>query len=162
MNQCFLKGDVIMIKHGIFGDHLFEDKVSLETPMDIEFFGKENPWYDRQAKRIMRTDVRETEEGYEVDIDLPGFQKEEIQLHLENGYLSIFGAKSREEEEKDKKGIYLRRERYTGVMKRNFYVGDALQPEDIQAKYEAGVLTLSFPKKQLKETNKKSKIFIKD
>ena len=88
----------------------------------------------------MKTDVRETDSGYEVDIDLPGFKKDEINIQLDNGYLSISAAKGLDKDEQDKEGKYIRKERYAGSMSRSFYVGNAITQDDIKAKYESGIL----------------------
>ena len=104
----------------------------------------------------MKTDVKETDSGYEVDIDLPGFKKDEINVQLDNGYLSISAAKGLDKEEKNKEGKYIRKERYAGAMSRSFYVGDEVTQADIKARYEDGILRLSVPKKEKKavENNK--------
>ena len=115
---------------------------------DRQFYGKKNPLYGKNADRLMKTDVREKEDAYEVDIDLPGFKKEDLNLQLENGYLSILASKSLDKDQKDEKsGKVLRQERYAGSMSRSFYVGKDLTEEDIRAKYEDGVLKLVIPKK---------------
>ena len=98
----------------------------------------------------MKTDVKETETCYEVDIDLPGFKKDEINAKLEDGYLTISAAKGLDKDEKDKKGKYIRRERYAGSMSRSFYVGEGVTQDDIKAKYEDGILRLVVPKKDNK------------
>ena len=108
--------------------------------------------YGKHAKNVMKTDVKETDNSYEVDIDLPGFKKDEIEAKLENGYLTISAAKGLDKEEKDEKdGKYIRKERYSGAMSRSFYVGDELKQEDIKAKYQDGILKLSVPKKEQKK-----------
>ena len=99
----------------------------------------------------MKTDVREHEDGYELDIELPGFHKDEVQLTLENGYLNITAAKGVDKDETDKKsGKLIRQERYAGSLSRSFYVGEELTEEDIKAKLEHGVLSLQIPKKEKK------------
>ncbi|MBQ1368656.1 MAG: Hsp20/alpha crystallin family protein, partial [Firmicutes bacterium] len=95
--------------------------------------------------REMKTDVREHDDHYEVDIDLPGFKKDQIQLSLENGYLTVTASKE-VEKDKAKKGKTIRQERYDGTMQRSFYVGEALTEKDITAKLEHGVLSLAIPK----------------
>ena len=110
--------------------------------------------YGKNAQRMMKTDVKETDEGYELDVDLPGFKKEEIQLNLENGYLTISAEKSLENKD-EKNGKILRQERYAGTMSRSFYVGGNVTEEDIRAKYENGVLSLCIPKKEAKVPEKK-------
>ena len=108
----------------------------------------------------MKTDIRETDDSYEVDIDLPGFKKDEISATLEDGYLTISAAKGLDKDEKDKEGKYIRQERYAGAMSRSFYVGNAITQEDIKAKYENGILKLTVPKKQPEAVQKKNYIAI--
>ncbi len=134
-----------MMMPSIFGENLFDDW--MDFPFDRSFFGGKNPLYGKHEKNLMKTDVRETENGYEVDIDLPGFKKEEINAQLSDGYLIISASKGLDKEEKDKDGRYIRRERYAGSMSRSFYVGDCMNEQDIHAKFENGILTLAFPKK---------------
>ena len=114
----------------------------MDFPFERDFWGKKNPLYGKNAKNMMKTDIREHDNGYEVDIDLPGFKKDEINLELENGYLTVSAAKGLDKDEKDDKGKYIRRERYAGAMQRSFYVGDTLTQEDIKAKYENGILKM--------------------
>jgi len=116
---------------------------------DRDFWNdKKSPLYGKHADRLMKTDVRELPEGYEVDVELPGFKKEEIKLSLEKGNLTISAQKGLEKEETDKKnGKVIRKERYEGNLTRSFYVGEDLEKEDIKAKYENGVLSLVIPKK---------------
>ena len=109
---------------------------------------------------MMKTDIREHDAGYEVDIDLPGFKKDEISIELENGYLTVSAAKGLDKDEEDKKGKYIRKERYAGAMQRSFYVGENLTQEDIKAKYERGILRLSVPKKEAKPVETKKTIAI--
>ena len=116
--------------------------------------------YGKQAKNRMKTDVKETEKGYEVAVDLPGFKKDEIQLELNDGYLTISAEKGLDKEEKDKKDKYIRRERYAGSMSRTFYVGDTLKPDDVKAKYEDGVLVISLSKKVPEAIEQRSQIAI--
>ena len=139
----------------IFGENLFDDDW-MDFPFERDFWGKKNPLYGKNAKNLMKTDIREHDSGYEVDVDLPGFKKDEINLELENGYLTVSAAKGLDKDEKDDKGKYIRRERYAGAMQRSFYVGDTLTQEDIKAKYENGILSISIPKKddQAVETKK--------
>ena len=109
---------------------------------------------------MMKTDIREHEEGYELDIDLPGFKKDEINVQLDNGYLTISAAKGLDKDEQDKKGKYIRKERYAGAMQRSFYVGDAVAQEDVKAKFEDGILKLSLPKKNAKAVEANNSIAI--
>ena len=141
-----------MMMPSIFGENLFDDFDSwFSDPVEKRFFGKKNPLYGKHAKNLMKTDVRETKNSYEVDVDLPGFKKDEIKLELDNGYLTISAAKGLDKDETDKEtGKYIRRERYAGSMMRSFYVGDDIKQEDIHAKFENGILQLSIPKKEAK------------
>ena len=141
----------------IFGENLFDDFFS-----DFDMFpgwSGRNPLYGKHARNMMKTDVRETENTYEVDVDLPGFRKDEIRLDLKDGYLTIQAAKGLDKDQQDKKGKYIRQERYAGAMSRSFYVGD-VEPDQISAKYEHGVLQISLPKAGKKELPKSNTIAI--
>ena len=131
----------------IFGENLFDDWMD---SFEEEFFGRKNPLYGKHAKNMMKTDVRETDGTYEVDIDLPGFKKEDISVSFENGYLTVSTNKTLDRDDKDKDGKYIRQERYAGSMSRSFFIGKNIPKEDIKAKYEDGVLRLSVPKKDIK------------
>ena len=138
-----------MLRPSIFGEDLFDEMMSF--PFGDDFFGRKNPLYGKNAKNMMKTDVRETDGGYELDIDLPGFKKEDINAQLKDGYLTVTAAKGLDKDEKDKMtGRYIRRERYAGSMSRSFYVGEGVSQEEVQAKYENGILKLSIPKKEAK------------
>lgn len=137
-----------MLLPSIFGENLFDDDWMF--PFDSDFFGKNNPLYGKHAKNLMKTDVRETESSYEVDIDLPGFKKDEIKAQLENGYLTVSAAKGLDKDEQDQKGKYIRQERYAGAMSRSFYIGEEVSQDEIRAKYENGILRLTIPKKDAK------------
>ena len=136
-----------MMMPSIFGENLFDDWMD---SFEEEFFGRKNPLYGKHAKNMMKTDVRETDGTYEVDIDLPGFKKEDISVSFENGYLTVSTNKTLERDDKDKDGKYIRQERYAGSMSRSFFIGKNIPKEDIKAKYEDGVLRLSVPKKDIK------------
>ncbi len=144
-----------MMMPSIFGENLFDDFMN-DFPFEKHFFGERNPLYGKHAKNIMKTDVRETDNSYELDIDLPGFKKEDINVQLDNGYLTIAASKSLEKEDEHEKSHYIRQERYSGSMSRSFYVGNDVKQEEIHAKYEDGILKLAVPKKAAKaiETNK--------
>ena len=144
-----------MLMPSIFGENLFNDDW-----MNFGFPEVDKALYGKHAGNVMKTDVKETETGYEVDIDLPGFKKDEINAKLDNGYLTISAAKGLDKDEKDKKGKYIRRERYAGSMSRSFYVGDGVTEEDIKAKYEDGILRLVVPKKDAKAVENKKYIAI--
>ena len=143
-----------MLMPSIFGENLFDDW------MDFSFPDIDKALYGKHAKNEMKTDVRETEDGYELDIDLPGFNKDEVTAQLDNGYLTIQASKGLDKEQKDKKGKYIRKERYAGSMSRSFYVGDAITEEDVHAKYEDGILKLSVPKKEAKAVEQTKHIAI--
>ena len=134
-----------MLMPSIFGENLFNDDW-----MNFGFPEVDKALYGKHAGNVMKTDVKETEAGYEVDIDLPGFKKDEINAKLDNGYLTISAAKGLDKDEQDKNGKYIRRERYAGSMSRSFYVGEGVAEEDIKAKYEDGILRLVVPKKDAK------------
>ncbi|MDO4454721.1 MAG: Hsp20/alpha crystallin family protein [Eubacteriales bacterium] len=147
-----------MMMPSIFGEDLFDDFMNF--PFERDFFGGKNPLYGKHQKNLMKTDIRETDAGYELDIDLPGFKKDEINAKLENGYLTISAAKGLDKDEQDKKGNYIRRERYAGSMSRSFFVGEGVTQEDVHAKFEDGILRLSVPKKAAKEVEQQRYISI--
>ena len=140
----------------VFGENLFDDSLS-----DFFGFGRMMPQisselYGKHAKNLMKTDVRELDGSYELDVDLPGFKKDEVTVDLQDGYLTISAAKALDKDESDQKGKFLRQERYAGSMSRSFYVGEHVEPEDIRAKFENGILQISLPKaakKQLPKSN---------
>ena len=136
-----------MMMPSIFGENLFDDFVD---SFDDEFFGKKNPLYGKHGKNMMKTDIRETDNNYEVDVDLPGFKKDEITVTLQQGYLTISAQKGIDKDEKDQDGRYIRKERYMGSMSRSFYVGEDFKTEDVKAKYEDGILKLTVLKKDQK------------
>ena len=123
------------------------------------FFGEHNPLYGKRAKNLMKTDVKETESGYEVAVDLPGFKKDEVNVELNDGYLTISAAKGLDRDERDKKGRYIRQERYSGACSRSFYVGD-VKPDEIKAGYEDGILRLEIPKREAKAASAPNRIAI--
>ena len=146
-----------MMMPSIFGENLFDDWMD---DFDREFFGTRNPLYGKHSKNMMKTDVRETENTYELDVDLPGFKKDEITAELKDGYLTISAAKGLDKDEKDNNGKYIRRERYAGAMSRTFYVGDNLTQQDIKAKFENGILKISVPKKDVQQVAQNNHIAI--
>ena len=148
----------------IFGEDLFDDWMNDYFPFGRDFdkeFSKalaptERALYGKHAKNMMKTDVRETDDSYEVDMDLPGFNKDEVKVQLADGYLTIEAAKGLDKDEKDKKsGKYIRRERYAGSMSRSFYVGKYVTVEDVHPKYENGILSFSVPKEEAKPVEEK-------
>ncbi|MBQ8920213.1 MAG: Hsp20/alpha crystallin family protein [Acidaminococcaceae bacterium] len=151
-----------MMLPSIFGENLFDDWMNDSGLMNPSaFFGKtHSPLYGKHASNIMKTDIRENKESYDVIVDLPGFKKEGIQVQLEDGYLTITAAKSLNKDEKNEEGKYIRQERYTGSCTRSFYVGTAITEEDIKAKFEDGTLRLNIPKKDPKAVEGKKYIAI--
>ena len=143
----------------VFGENMMD----LFDDFDRDFFRgfghPERALYGKNAARMMKTDVKETDEGYELAVDLPGMKKDEIHLELQNGYLTISTQKNLENKE-EKHGKLLRQERYTGTMQCSFYVGDNLTEEDVQAKFEDGVLTVKLTKKEAKKVPEKKQILI--
>ena len=134
----------------IFGENLFDDFFDDDFSMFPALTGR-NPLYGKHAKNLMKTDVRETENTYELDIDLPGFKKDEISIDLKDGYLSISAAKGLDRDQEDKKGKYIRQERYAGACSRSFFVGEGVEPQEVSAKFEDGILKISLPKQVKKE-----------
>ena len=122
--------------------NFFNDFMS--DPFDFGFFGTEPA--PKANASLMKTDVKETDKAYELDIDLPGFDKENVQIELNDGYLTINASTNEEKEDKDENGTFLRKERFVGSCRRSFYVGDDVSKEDIKAKYENGILSLVIPK----------------
>ena len=141
----------------IFGENLFDDFFT--DPFGMMPRGND-PLYGKHARNMMKTDVRELDNTYELDMDLPGFKKDEITVDLMNGYLTVQAAKGLDKDQQDQAGNYIRRERYAGVCSRSFYVGDTLRPEDIGAKYEDGILKLSVPKAAKRELPESTSITV--
>ena len=142
----------------IFGENLFDEFFN-DDFMRFPVWGGRDPLYGKHAKNLMKTDVRETDGSYELDVDLPGFKKDELSVDLKDGYLTIQAAKGLDKDEQDKKGKYIRQERYAGAMSRSFYVGD-VEPGQVSAKYEDGILKISLPKQEKKELPRTSTIAI--
>lgn len=136
----------------LFDDDWFNDK---------EFRNMEKKLYGHRAKNVMNTDVKETEDGYELEMDLPGFEKEEVSVELNDGYITIRAAKGLDEDEKEKKtGKYIRRERYSGACERSFYVGEGVTQQDIKASFKHGILKLDIPKKEARKIEQNNFISI--
>ena len=146
-----------MLLPSIFGEDLFDDWMdfpfddTFDKRLNKELYGRKNPVFGKNAARIMKTDVREKKDSYEVDVDLPGFKKEQIQVSLENGYLTISAEKGLDKDE-DRGSRYIRRERFSGSCRRTFYVGENLEQSDIKACFRHGILKLTIPKKVEKPT----------
>lgn len=142
-----------MLFPSIFSENLLDDWMDFPA---MGFGSIDRKLYGKRAAQVMKTDVHELDEGYELDIDLPGFKKDEINLSLEQGYLSVSASKGLDKNETDKQGRVIRQERYAGAMQRSFYVGNAVSEEDISARFEDGVLKLSIPKKAAQLPAKKT------
>ena len=138
----------------IFGENMLDDF------FDGGFFGAHNPLYGKNARNLLKTDIREMDDSYELAVDLPGFKKDEINIDIKDGYLTVSAEKGLDKKEEDKKGRVLRQERYSGVCSRSFYVGDGLTENDIQARYEDGILKLSVPKQVAQPAPEKKYISI--
>ena len=132
-----------MLMPNIFGESLFDDFMD-----DFAFPDIDKKLYGKHAPHIMKTDVKEKDNTYEVAIDLPGFKKDEIQIQLENGYVTVSAAKGLDKDEKDKEGKYIRRERYAGNVSRSFYVGNNVQRAHIHQTFANGILSFTVPHAQ--------------
>ena len=138
-----------MMMPSVFGESLFDDL--MDFPFEKEFFGHRNPLYGKHSQNVMKTDIKETDKGYELVVDLPGFTKDEVKADLENGYLTISAEKGLDKDEQEKEtGRYIRKERYAGACSRSFYVGKEVHQDDIKAEFKHGILTLFVPKKEAK------------
>lgn len=144
-----------MLMPSVYGRDFFDDLMDGFGFPDVN-----KKLYGRHAKNMMKTDIRETDEGYEVIMDLPGFKKDEIEVQLENGYLTVSAAKGLDKDEADKKGKYICKERYAGEMSRSFYVGEDILDTDIHARFENGILKLDVPKKEAKAVETKKHVAI--
>ena len=152
-----------MLMPTVFHENLFDDffdpfwnDAALERMMNREA----RDTFGKRGANMMKTDVKQTDNGYEVAVDLPGCKKEDVQMDLNDGYLTIQAVRSHSNDEKDNKGRYVRRETFSGSCARSFYVGDAVEPEDVSAKFEDGILTISVPKNVKKQLPKNSAISI--
>ena len=136
-----------MLYPSIFGENLFDDFFRFPD------FGRdvEKKLYGKHAAQVMKTDVHEHDDHYEIVIDLPGFQKDEIHVDVKDGYLTVSAEKGLDKDEKTKEGKMIRQERYAGAMQRSFYVGDAVKEADVTAKFEDGVLHITVPKAEPKK-----------
>ena len=147
-----------MLAPSIFEENLFDNLFNF--PDFRELNNMERKLYGRHADRLMKTDVKEEDNQYEVSVDLPGFAKEDINLELNDGYLTISASKNMNNDKNDKKGRLIRQERYSGSMQRSFYVGDQITEEDLKAAFHHGVLTLTIPKKEQEKLPEKKHIMI--
>lgn len=149
-----------MLMPSIFGENLFDDFFDDYFPFDTdkELHKAEKKLYGRRAGHVMKTDIKEKDNGYEFEIDLPGFAKDEVKVSLENGYMTIEAAKGLDKDEKEKEiGKYIRKERYAGACTRSFYVGEEVDPGEIKAEFKHGILKLFVPKKEAKPAVEENK-----
>ena len=144
----------------VFGENLMDVFDDFDRSFFRGFGNVDHALYGKHAQHMMKTDVKELEDSYEVDVDLPGFKKDEIHLELNNGYLTISTEKTLEKDNEGKKGKMLRQERYSGVMQRSFFVGEHMTEEDIKASYESGVLHIIVPKKDAPRVPERKTILI--
>ena len=150
-----------MLMPSIFGNDMFGDFFTDPWFDEKEFKDMQKKLYGHRAKNVMSTDVKEVENGYELEMDLPGFKKDEIKASVENRYLTISAARGLDEDEKDKKsGKYIRRERYAGACERSFYVGEGISQDDIKASFQHGILKLFIPKEPEKSVEEKKYVAI--
>lgn len=128
---------------------LFDEFFDFPFYDDRDMRKMERELYGRRGKNLMKTDVKEKEEGYELTMDLPGFKRDEVTAQLKDGYLTISAAKGLDKDAKEQEsGRYIRRERYAGACQRSFYVGEDITEEDIRASFKHGILKLFVPKKE--------------
>ena len=144
-----------MMMPSVFGRDIFDDFMDGFAFPDVS-----KELYGKHAKQMMKTDVKELDNGYEIMVDLPGFKKDEVNVELENGYMTISASKGLDKDEEDKKGKFIRQERYAGSMSRSFYIGENVKEDDIHAKYESGVLKINIPKEEAKEPEAEKKKYI--
>lgn len=144
----------------IFGENLFDEFFANPFGM-VNTAPAEEALYGKHSRNLMKTDVREMDNSYELDVDLPGFKKDELSVELKDGYLTISAAKGLDKDTEDKKGKYIRQERYAGACSRSFFVGETVEPEEVSAKFEDGILRVSLPKKAEKKLPEKKTIAIK-
>ncbi len=141
-----------MLMPSIFGEDLFDEFMGYPT-------GRHSACnVYPQVKDMMKTDIRDVDGNYELDIDLPGFKKEDVKIQLKDGYLNIQATREEKKDANDEKGKYVRRERYSGTCARSFYVGANIKHEDIHAKYDNGILKLTFPKEETKKEVEEKKL----
>ena len=157
---CNIKEELMMLYPSIFGESLFDDLMDFSFPTFRGFDGMDRKLYGKQAANLMKTDVHEHESEYEIDIELPGFKKEELSLNLEKGYLTVSASKNVNNDEKDEHGKMIRQERYSGSRQRSFFVGEYVTSEDVKAKFEDGILKLVVPKKDAPKLPEKQTIMI--
>lgn len=134
----------------IFGENLFDDFMD-------DFMMNRGA---RSVQNVMKTDIKETDDSYELKIEMPGYRKEDVKAQLKDGYLTISAETDNSSEEKNEEGKYIRRERYTGAVSRSFFVGKDLTEEDIRARFENGILHIALPKEAPKKIEENKYIAI--
>ena len=152
-----------MLMPSIFNNNLFDDDW-----FGFPFYGysdkaenrAEKKLYGHHANNLMKTDIKEMKDGYELEIDLPGFKKDDVNLELKDGYLTVSADKAHDKDNKANEGRYIRQERWSGSCSRSFYVGENVKPEDVHAKFEDGILRLSLPKQEQKQLPSSTSILI--
>lgn len=122
------------------------------------FFGRRNPLYGKHTENLMKTDVKEIGNSIQINVDLPGFKKDELSISLNDGYLTIGATKATNNDKTDNDGKIIRQERYSGSLQRTFYVGENVTENDVKAKYENGVLIMTIPKEEDKRAEEKKQI----
>ena len=141
-----------MLLPAVFHENLFDDWFDpFFEDMDRELDRGSRQVFGKRGANMMKTDVKEVEGGYEMDVDLPGCKKEDVKMQLEDGYLTIQAVRSHSNEEKDKQGRYVRRESFSGTCARSFYVGEDVKKEDVRAKFEDGVLKITLPRAEVRK-----------
>ena len=147
-----------MLTPSVFGKDFFDDLFEFPFYDDRDMQKLEKKLYGRRGKNLMKTDIKDTDKAYELEMDLPGFKKDEIKVSLENGYMTIEAAKGLDKDEKEKEtGKYIRKERYAGACTRSFYVGEEVDPGEIKAEFKHGILKLFVPKKEAKPAVEENK-----
>ena len=151
-----------MMMPSIFGENLFDEFNDFMNGFpfydDRDMKKLEKKLYGHHAKNMMKTDIKEDDVSYELEMDLPGFKKDEIKVSLEDGYLTISAAKGLDKDEKEKKtGKYIRKERYAGACQRSFYVGENVTKDEIKGQFKHGILKLTIPKKETKKETEENK-----
>ena len=140
-----------MLMPSIFNDNLFDNFFDFPFYDDRAERQAEKKLYGHRAANLMKTDIKEKKDGYDLEMDLPGFKKDEVKVELNNGYLTVSAEKGLDKDEEDKKGKYIRKERYAGALSRTFYLGEEIREEEIKAKFENGILSVSIPKEEEKK-----------
>ena len=140
-----------MLMPSIFNDNLFDNFFDFPFYDDRAERQAEKKLYGHHAANLMKTDIKEKKDGYDLEMDLPGFKKDEVKVELNNGYLTVSAEKGLDKDEEDKKGKYIRKERYAGALSRTFYLGEEIREDEIKAKFENGILSVSIPKEEEKK-----------